>query len=101
MSPDWTESPHHVAAGAALSLAVYVLSRRRLGCGWAAGLALAATMAGEALVEMVEYPLLFRGDANAESYYDTIGDITASFIGALAGAVLGLLGTWVRRRSNR
>ncbi|HUR51434.1 MAG TPA: hypothetical protein VMZ11_04860 [Mycobacteriales bacterium] len=98
MSPDWTASPHHVVAGAALSAAVYALARRRLPWLWAAVLGFLVTMAAEAMVEMAEYPLLFEGDANAQSYYDTVGDITASFIGALAGLVLALATTWVRRR---
>ena len=101
MSPDWTGSYHHVAAGAALALGTYLVARRRMPYGWAAALSLVVTMAAEAMVELVEYPLLFRGDAIAENYYDTVADIGSTLFGALCGALLGLAGTFVRRRSRR
>ena len=96
MSPDWTGSYHHVAAGAALALGTYLVARRRMPYGWAAGLCLVVTM-----VELVEYPLLVRGDAIAENYYDTVADIGSTLFGAVCGALLGLAGTFVRRRSRR
>jgi hypothetical protein len=101
VSPDWTGSYHHVAAGAALSLGTYLVARKRMPVGWAAALSLVVTMAAEAMVELVEYPLLFRGDAIAQNYYDTLADIGSSLAGAVVGAVLGLAGTVIRRRSNR
>jgi hypothetical protein len=100
VSPDWTGSPHHVAAGAALALGTYLVARRRIGPGWAAGLAMVVTMAAEAMVDFLEYPLTFRGDAIADNYYDTIADIGSALAGAVLGTLLCLLGTLLRRRQR-
>jgi uncharacterized membrane protein YjdF len=100
VSPDWTGSPHHVAAGAALALGTYLVARRHMKARWAAALAVVVTMAAEAMVELVEYPLLFRGDADAASYYDTLADIGDTLVGAALGALFGLLGTALRRHQR-
>jgi MYXO-CTERM domain-containing protein len=98
VSPDWTGSPHHVAAGAALALGTYLVARRRrIRPGWAAALALVVTMAAQAMVDFLEYVLRFSGDAVAANYYDTIADIGSALAGAVLGAVLGLLWTALRR----
>ncbi len=91
MSPDWLGSPQHFVAGLALTLAAAVWARRRLSAAWqVAGLALAITMAAEALVELAEYPLLYGHDATLPAYYDTIADIGATFAGAILGTLIGL-----------
>jgi hypothetical protein len=58
-------------------------------------------MAAEALVELVEYPILFGSTATADAYYDTIADIGATLFGAAVGAVLGLATSVLRRRPQR
>ena len=92
MSPDWTGSPQHVLAGVVLALVSYVAARRRLPLLWSVAVALTVTMAAEAMVELVEYPILYGDSATAQNYYDTIADIGATFVGAIVGAVLGLVG---------
>jgi uncharacterized membrane protein YjdF len=102
MSPDWSGSPQHVVAGVLLALTTYGLARRRrTGRLWSAALALVVTMAAEAVVELLEYPILFGSTANAGAYYDTIADIGATLVGAALGAVLGLIATRLRRRPTR
>jgi MYXO-CTERM domain-containing protein len=98
MSPDWTGSPQHVAAGALLGVVVYGLARRRVRPLLSAAVALVVTMAAESVVELLEYPILFGSTATASAYYDTIADIGATLGGAVVGAVLGLTTTVVRRR---
>lgn len=100
MAPDWTGSPQHVVAGIVLALVTYALARRAQ-CHdlWAAALALVVTMAAEALVELVEYPVLYGAKATARSYYDTVADIGATLGGALVGALAGLTWSIARRRS--
>ena len=100
MSPDWTGSYHHVAAGAALSLGTYLVARRRIPPGWAAALAVVVTLAAEALVDFLEYLLRFSGDAIGENYYDTIADIGSALVGGVLGALMGLVGTLIRRRQR-
>ena len=56
------------------------------------------TMAAEAMVDFLEYPLTFRGDAIAANYYDTIADIGSALAGAVLGTLLGLLWTLSRRQ---
>lgn len=100
MSPNWLGSPQHVVAGFVLALAVGVWGRRRVGAAWQlAGLALAVTMAAEALVELAEYPLLYAHDVHASAYYDTIADIGATLAGAIAGTLIAL--ALLRRSHNR
>jgi hypothetical protein len=93
MAPNWLGSPQHFVAGAALSLVVGLLARRRFGLGslWSLAVAIMATMAAEAIVELVEYPLLYADGVSRTAYYDTIGDIGLTLVGALAGAVAAVL----------
>jgi hypothetical protein len=53
--------------------------------------ALTVTMAAEALVELVEYPLMYADGVSRTAYYDTIGDIGLTLAGAVAGAVAAVL----------
>lgn len=89
-----------MAAGAALALGTYLVARRRFRTGWSAALALVVTMAAESVVELLEYPILFRGDAVVANYYDTVADIGSTLAGAALGVVLGLLHTLRRRRQR-
>lgn len=90
MAPDWTGSPQHVVAGGVLAYAVIRVTARRLRRTlplWGiVAIGLAVTMAAEALVELAEYPLLYGSTASATAYYDTVGDIAVTLIGALLGA---------------
>jgi hypothetical protein len=99
MTPDWTSSPQHVIAGIVLALLTYALARGRGRLSWivSAGLALVVTMAAEAMVELVEYPLLYGDDASARAYYDTIADIGATLVGAVLGAAVGAVWSLARR----
>ena len=97
MSPAWTGSPQHIVAGVLLALLTYGLARRRCGPFWSAAFAVVVTMAAESVVELLEYPILFGSTATANAYYDTIADIGVTLVGAIAGAVLGLATTLVRR----
>ena len=98
MTPDWLGSPQHLVAGAVLSLTVCVIFRRRVARMWwvAAGAAIVVTMAAEALVELLEYPLLYGDGASETAYYDTIADIGATLAGAIVGAAVAVVAT--RRR---
>ena len=100
MSPDWTGSPQHVIAGIVLVLVTYAVAGRRSRTHslWLAAFAVVVTMAAEAMVELVEYPLLYGDTATASSYYDTIADIGATFAGALSAAVVAMLWSLARRR---
>jgi hypothetical protein len=98
VTPDWTGSPQHLAAGLLLAVVVCAVLRRRVGALAAAGLGVVVTMAAEALVELVEYPLLYGDGATAAAYYDTVADIGATLVGAVVGAGLGLVAFAVRRR---
>jgi uncharacterized membrane protein YjdF len=98
VTPDWTGSPQHVAAGLLLAVVVFAVLRGRVGRLAAASLGVVVTMAAEALVELVEYPLLYGDGATAAAYYDTIADIGATLVGAVLGAVIALVACAVRRR---
>jgi hypothetical protein len=93
VTPDWLGSPQHVVAGAALSLLAGLVARRRLRLGlmWAFAAAVTVTMAAEALVELGEYPLMYRHGAHATAYYDTIADLAATLAGALVGGLAAVL----------
>jgi hypothetical protein len=91
MSPNWLGSPQHVVAGFLLALAIGIWGRRRIGQAWRlAGLALAVTMAAEALVELAEYPLLYAHHIDVTAYSDMIADIGATLAGAIAGTLPAL-----------
>lgn len=89
--PDWTGSPQHFVAGLILA-GVIALGLRRI-VGWriwqVALTALLVTMGAEALVELIEYPLLYADRFHATAYYDTVADIADTLAGATLGAVLG------------
>jgi hypothetical protein len=88
MHPDWLGSPQHVVAGALLAAAIVVLAPRfSIQNGWiAAALAVGIVMVGEALVELVEYPLLYSDDPNLTAYFDTLADLASSLVGGVIGA---------------
>jgi len=88
MHPDWLGSPQHFAAGALLAVAVVVLAPRfSIKNAWvAAALAVGIVMVGEALVELVEYPLLYSDDPNLTGYFDTLADLASSLVGGVIGA---------------
>lgn len=92
MSPNWTGSPQHVVAGVVLALATYLVASRRSRMHplWLAVLAVVVTMAAEAMVELIEYPLIFGASATSRDYYDTIADIGATLAGAVVAAVLAM-----------
>jgi hypothetical protein len=88
MHPDWLGSPQHVAAGALLAAAVVIIAPRfSIESPWVAGvLAVGIVMVGEALVELVEYPLRYSADSNLTAYFDTLADLASSLVGGLIGA---------------
>jgi hypothetical protein len=88
MHPDWLGSPQHFVAGALLgAVIVMVAPRFSIRNAWlAAVLAVGLVMVGEALVELVEYPLMYSNDPNLTAYFDTLADIANSLVGGVAGA---------------
>lgn len=88
MHPDWLGSPQHFVAGALLAVAVVILAPRfSIQNAWvAAALAAGIVMVGEALVELVEYPLLYSDDPNLTAYFDTLADLASSLVGGVVGA---------------
>lgn len=88
MHPDWLGSPQHFVAGALLAVAVVILAPRfSIQNVWvAAALAVGIVMVGEALVELVEYPLLYSDDPNLTAYFDTLADLVSSLAGGVVGA---------------
>jgi hypothetical protein len=98
--PDWLGSPQHLIGAIALTGAI-VLFAPRAGVGnpWlAAALGVGATMTVEAVFEILEYPLLYSGDADPTAYYDTVADIANSLAGALLGAAIAV---GIRLRGTR
>jgi uncharacterized membrane protein YjdF len=94
--PDWLGNPQHFVAGALLAAAVAFWSPRiGITNGWiAAAMAIGVTMAAEAIVELVEYPLRYSDDPNLTAYFDTLSDLASS----LAGACVGVAGVAIARR---
>lgn len=86
-----------MVAGVVLGFAATWTARRWV--KWPAAMlaGVVATMAAEAMVELVEYPLVFRSTATAVVYYDTIADIGLTLVGALIGSTAGLV-RWRRPR---
>jgi len=98
MGPDWLGSPQHVVGGIFVSAVVVVVARRWVGERWLlALLALAVTALAEILIEIAEYPLLYRDDAHVSAYYDTIADMAATMFGGLVGTAGALLAVRPRR----
>jgi cell shape-determining protein MreD len=94
VEPDWIGDPKHFVAGAILAAFVVLLSPRfSIQSAWiAAALAVGVTMTAEAIVELVEYPLMYRDDPNLTAYYDTLADLATTLAGAVVGATLGTIG---------
>jgi hypothetical protein len=71
-----------------LAVAVVILAPRfSIQNAWVgAALAVGIVMIGEALVELVEYPLLYSDDPNLTAYFDTIADLANSLVGGVIGA---------------
>ena len=88
MHPDWLGSPQHFVAGAGLAVAVVMLAPRfSIQNAWvAAALAVGIVMVAEALVELVEYPLMYSDDPNLTAYFDTLADLANSLVGGVVGA---------------
>jgi hypothetical protein len=94
VSPDWLGNPQHVIAGAVLAFAVAHVARRWIPAWWArVGVAVGVTLAAEIFVELAEYVAYYRDGASAEEYYDTLADLVASLVGALAGAGVSVVMT--------
>jgi hypothetical protein len=53
-------------------------------------------MTAEAVVEIIEYPLLCSGEPHLSAYYDTVADLTDTLAGAVLGALVSLTWLWVR-----
>ncbi|HEY1538402.1 MAG TPA: hypothetical protein VGF63_03310 [Solirubrobacteraceae bacterium] len=103
MAPDWLGSPQHLAAGVALSLAGGIVARRRLGWSrlWSFAAAVTVTMAAEALLELLEYPLEHAGHVHRTAYYDTVADIGLTLAGALIGGLVAIVVVRFRRPPGR
>lgn len=87
MSPDWLGNPQHLIGGAILAFAVAHVARRWIAQWWAVvATAVGVTLVAEIVVELAEYVVFYRDDATVEEYYDTLADLAASLVGALAGA---------------
>jgi hypothetical protein len=86
--PDWLLSPQHLVGGALLAVAVGIVAPRfSMQSAWVtAVLAVGIVTIGEALVEFVEYPLLYSDDPNLSAYFDTLADLASSFAGGIIGA---------------
>jgi hypothetical protein len=100
MHPDWLGNPQHFVAGFLLTAAlIWLAPRISITNAWvAATFAVGVVMIGEALVELVEYPLKYSGDPNLTAYFDTISDLANSSAGAVVGSAVGTL--LVRRYSR-
>jgi uncharacterized membrane protein YjdF len=101
MHPDWLGNPHHFVAGFLLAAGlIWLAPRISVTNAWvAAALAVGVVMIGEAMVELVEYPLKYSDDPNLTAYFDTISDLANSLGGAVAGSAVGTL--LVRRYFRR
>jgi len=98
MSPDWLGSPQHVVGGALLGAAAVAFARRRIQPTWLLlAFALGIVALAELLVELVEYPLLYRSHVRATAYYDTIVDLAATLAGGVVGTLAGLTLLGARR----
>jgi hypothetical protein len=102
--PNWTGSPQHFVAGLTLAFGLTVIFVRRFPAQFVfgAGLAIAVTMGAEALVELIEYPLMYSDHFHTTAYFDTIADIADTLAGAaLGGAIAITLRPYVRVGSRR
>ena len=54
--------------------------------------AIGITATAELLVELVEYAVLYADESPPGAYYDTVADMAATLVGAVAGAAIGLVG---------
>jgi uncharacterized membrane protein YjdF len=99
--PDWTGSPQHFVAGLVLAFGVTAILMRRFPVPLlvSAGLAIAITMGAEAVVELIEYPLLYSDHFHTTAYFDTIADIADTLAGALVGGASAIV--LLPRRSSR
>jgi hypothetical protein len=100
MHPDWLGSPQHVAAGAVLALLLTEAGVRTtdVAVSRIAFIALGVTMGAEALVELVEYPLLYSDHYHPTAYYDTVADIASSLVGAAVAISIWLVARRPRAR---
>ena len=103
MHPDWTGSPQHFVAGLLVAVALMATFERRqprMSPLLRAATALLVTMGAEALVELVEYPILYSDRFHSTAYYDTVADIADTVVGAVAGVAIALVVS-TRRRIDR
>lgn len=93
MEPDWFGSPKHFVTGAILAaIVVFLAPRFSVQNPWiGAALAIGFTMTVEAIVEIAEYPLMYKDDPNLTAYYDTLADLAGSLAGAVVGAAVGVV----------
>jgi hypothetical protein len=99
--PNWAGSPQHFVAGLILAFGLTVIFVRRFPAQLVlgAGLAIAVTMGAEALVELIEYPLMYSDHFHTTAYFDTIADIADTLAGAVLGGAIAI--TLPPRRSGR
>ena len=99
--PSWAGSPQHFVAGLILAFGLTVIFVRRFPAQLVlgAGLAIAVTMGAEALVELIEYPLIYSDDFHTTAYFDTIADIADTLAGAVLGGAFAII--FSLRRSGR
>src|SRR5262245_58094873 len=93
MHPDWLGNPEPCVAALLLSGAVvFAALRPSFQYAWrAALLGVGVVMIGEALVEIVEYPLMYSDDPNLSAYFDTLSDLANSLAGAVVGTLAATL----------
>ena len=92
--PNWLGSPQHLAAGAVLAFVVALVAGRRKAPRWfAAIVAVGLTCTAEIVLKFAEYLYvhLTNGTIAGGAYYDSLVDNTTTLVGALLGAVLGVL----------
>jgi multisubunit Na+/H+ antiporter MnhE subunit len=100
MHPDWLGNPQHFVAGFVVAAAlIWAAPRISITNAWlAAVFAVGIVMIAEALVEMVEYPLMYSDDPNLSAYLDTLSDLANSLAGAVVGVAVAT--AFTRHRSS-
>ncbi len=89
MGPDWLGSPQHFVAGAVIAAFVALGPLRPVLPTWVTlVLGVGAAMTAESVWEFFEYQLRYAGHLRATAYWDTIADLTATFVGACTAVAL-------------
>lgn len=97
MHPDWLGSPQHVVGGFGLAVIAGLVAIRFgvRGALLVATVAIGVAMAGEAVVEVLEYGLLYATPPET-AYFDTIADLASTLVGALIGGAAVAAFAWRR-----